>query len=159
MGESSNWFHLQNKIVKLKRKRERLVLVEIAFEATAPFRGRSWNGESREEFRERARRRWPIHLTESVDQIFRGNVSPIHFCPFFLSLCVCAISERNFDAAKIENGRKEWIEGRRVGIEEKRGRKWKKKETEQVKKGERESLAFYFWLFWLEKSERGKSKN
>ena len=59
--------------------RKRIVLVEIALEATAPFGVRSGDGEPGEEFGERARRRGPFHLAEGFNQIFCGHVAPIHF--------------------------------------------------------------------------------
>lgn len=55
-----------------------IILVEIAFEAATPFGVRSGDGESGEEFGERTRRRWPVNLAESVDQILRCDVAPIH---------------------------------------------------------------------------------
>lgn len=57
----------------------RIVLVEIAFEAAVPFGRGSGDGEPGEEFRERTRRRRPVHFAESVDQILSRYVAPIHF--------------------------------------------------------------------------------
>lgn len=69
-----------NDEIERVRKEEGTVLVEIAFEAAVPFGRRSGNGKSREEFRQRARRRRPIDLAESVDEILSGDVTPIHYC-------------------------------------------------------------------------------
>jgi hypothetical protein len=58
-----------------------IVLVEIAFEAAIPFGVWSGNGESGEEFGERTRWRWPVDLTEGVDEILCCYVAPIHWNP------------------------------------------------------------------------------
>lgn len=61
-----------------KRLEDRIVLVDIAFEAAIPFGVGSGEGESGEEFGEGTRRRRPVDLAEGVDQILRRHVAPIH---------------------------------------------------------------------------------
>lgn len=61
-------------------KRNRILLVEIAFEAAIPFGVRSGDGESGEKFGERARWRGPVDLAEGVHEVLRCYVAPIHGC-------------------------------------------------------------------------------
>ncbi|KAK7389223.1 hypothetical protein VNO78_24059 [Psophocarpus tetragonolobus] len=66
------------------------------------------SGESREEFRERARRRGPINLTESVDQILSGYISLIH-CSLIIgeNFGVAALGKEMNGAKKINEMREE----------------------------------------------------
>ena len=123
--------------MKLREGQGRL-LVEIAFEAAVPFGGRPGNGESREEFRQRARRRRPIHLTERVDQILRGYVSPIHY---YLSLIIgekvrLEKEVRNELNQKVNETRKEGRRRRKVG-------NWKR-----VKKEKRKMKLSFLFSDW-----------
>lgn len=76
--KGSNSSYELNKKGEIDRETAEILLVQVALEAAVPFRVGSGEGEAGEELGDRAGRRGPVHLSESIDQILRRDVAPIH---------------------------------------------------------------------------------
>lgn len=59
-------------------RQQKILLVEVAFDAAVPFGLGSGNRESGEEFGDGARGQGPVDLSERLYQIIRRHVPPIH---------------------------------------------------------------------------------